>query len=798
MPKTGPLPWIRNQLDAQLPRGLKKADGNLRRRARLCVSLPLICAFGASVALAAQLTLGRPASALVTTSVGVVTSLLCSRALKWTGSVELAAQLTTALVFTLVSINTVLVGGVGSPRAYAIGIVPLIAVLLLGSRRGALWALVCVAEVAALWVLRQLGPGLLPPLPQTHVVTAHTLGVGLLVLVGWLVLHSYDRAHAAVTAELARERRDAEAARETAQQASRLKSALVANVSHELRTPLHGILGSAELLAGVRLDDAGREHVGTITEAGETLLRLVDDLLDKSRLEAGGMELEATGFGLRRTLGAVVRPLAPIAQRLTRARVVLHVDPDVPDALVGDPFRLRQVLTNLANNAIKFTPDGHIVLRVSAPQPPSIDAAEVTVRFEVIDSGVGIARDQLDRLFEAFEQAHTHTARAHGGAGLGLDIARQLVRLMGSDIEVESEPGRGTRFWFDLRLRRGAQVTSEERFEAVRVRLELEDPTEAAAVEAALTWCGHHVTAEAGGDVLVHDGPSRVAEPGVHIVDSSEIADGETEAVRLARPFGPVGLAEAIARSVERETEPRDALEVGRVLVVDDARLNRRVLRAQLESLGYDVVAASDVDSALDTLRADAGFVAVFLDIMMPGRDGYDAARAIRELEVGTRRPSCSLFAVSGHQSSEHRRRAAEAGFDRFLVKPLRTDDLAAILTSRGRRRALPVVNETAWSDLETLAGGDESFLREIVASFLATAEERVARLERGEALEETAHALAGAAAQIGAVALARACRALEDDPSRHEELSPRVLEELRRASDDLTRRVSKPEPPAA
>ncbi|MEZ4340898.1 MAG: ATP-binding protein, partial [Sandaracinaceae bacterium] len=434
--------------------------------------------------------------------------------------------------------------------------------------------------------------------------------------------------------------------------------------------------------------------------------------------------------------------------------------------------------TNLVGNALKFTTEGHVTLAVSME--------EKQVRFAAQDTGIGIAAENLERIFQAFEQADSSTTRRHGGTGLGLDISRRLVALMGGALEVESELGVGSRFWFDLPLRPASSV-ERSRSKPHRVAIAIADEVEREAVAAALRFAGHHVVAPPEAEVVVHEDPS--AQGGVCIVPPSGLADAG-DRVRLARPFGAQALARAVRKAAGRTSSPPASSRVGgRVLLADDAEVNRKVIATQLAHLGYETVVVVDGEAAVRAVEEGPAFDVIMLDISMPAMDGYETARAIRALERGRGPRRAPMFALTGFQGEEHREQAMEAGFDRFLLKPLRLSDLDAVLTE-ARAHALPVIADDAWGQLVQLDDGSGAFLTEVVDGFLIRAEERMKLLAESRDVAATAHALKGSAAQLGARALQHACAELENEPDRLDDLLPVVTHELARASEELLHRI--------
>jgi signal transduction histidine kinase/CheY-like chemotaxis protein len=417
-----------------------------------------------------------------------------------------------------------------------------------------------------------------------------------------------------------------------AEAASRAKSQFVAQMSHELRTPLNGVLGSADLLLRSGLSDSQRRLGEILRLSAQSLMDLVNDVLDFSRIEAGRLELEEVEFDPRRLTQDVAALLAPEAER-KGLLVSYRADPGVPTVLYGDPKRLRQILVNLVANAVKFTERGQISLRL---EPAKEADRRVGLRFEVRDTGIGMPPGAEGTIFEAFSQAEGSTSRRFGGSGLGLAISRELARLMDGDLQYESELGSGTTFRLTVRL--AAVPSTSDREPAV----EPPDP-------------------DAGGEAVP-------AVPLVDVTTKTPDADG--------RARGP-------------EFSPARGAHV---LLVDDNAVNLEVARAMLSLLGCDVDVAEDGRQALASLSARR-YDAVFMDCMMPVMDGFEATAALRSLEakasLGRRTP---VIALTASATTDDRARCLAADMDDYLPKPFRQEGLETML----RRWVRPTVVASA------------------------------------------------------------------------------------------------------
>jgi two-component system sensor histidine kinase/response regulator len=536
-------------------------------------------------------------------------------------------------------------------------------------------------------------------------------------------------------------------AKEAAEGANHAKSEFLANMSHEIRTPMNGVLGMTELLLDAGLSETQRRYAQNIKSSADALLHIINDILDFSKIEAGKMELETVELDVRKTAEAVAELLAGRAHA-KGLELICHVDDEVPAVMLGDPGRLRQILLNLAGNAVKFTDRGEVVIGVRLmPGARNQPADTCTLRFEVRDTGIGISPEVRARLFNAFTQADGSMSRRFGGSGLGLVICKQLVELMGGEIDIDSRPGQGSTFWFTVTLRtvsspRAPGPAAATQLAGLRALIVEDNPTNREILTRYLNACGMLSDCAAAGEpgIALLRRQAALAQPydvalvdmkmpGMNGLDLAQAVRGDPAlettrlimltslgsqamedsalqagfAACLAKPLRRSEIYQCIARVMgmqrERAEVHVDAPDVprlpARVLVVEDNSVNQEICAAMLRAYGCQVDLADNGHRGVEAAFS-AQYDVVFMDCQMPEMDGFEAATAIRAREaelnadlakagLSTRR--LPIIALTANAMQGDRERCLAAGMDDYLTKPFNKEELGAAL-ARWRGRA--------------------------------------------------------------------------------------------------------------
>jgi two-component system sensor histidine kinase/response regulator len=631
-------------------------------------------------------------------------------------------------------------------------------------------------------------------------------------------------------------------ARDAALSATILKSQFLANMSHEIRTPMNGIIGLTEILLKTPLTTKQRDFAESIQSCADSLLTIINDILDFSKIEAGMLRFDNVPFDLHGTIERCVDLFAHAAHK-KGLELALLIEEDVPRWATGDAHRLRQVLTNLVNNAIKFTAHGEVIITCSrAPGEEGIP-----LRFEITDTGIGMAPDDQERLFTPFTQADSSTARRFGGTGLGLAITKQLVLAMGGEIGCDSALNKGSTFWFTVRLGKATEAGNHPSADRppttgiltnVRVLVVDDNATNRKILHHQLASMGTRDRLAASGDEaldilrLEHDAdPFAVAildvnMPGMNglaLIDSIR-ADSKFQNLKLIvlTSVDTVDNPNLVSRRVERclqkpvkqsqlfeclctvaGTLPQEAEGAAshhswpatarplRLLLAEDNAVNQQVALHQLGQMGHQVETANSGLEALELMDRN-GYDAVLMDVHMPALDGYATAAEIRKREAGTRHTW--IIAMTANALPTDRAKCLAAGMDDYLSKPVSSAALAQALT-RCPLNSEPNMRSVDLTGL--LESGLQDILPQIIETFLETSSQTIQKAKQSLSaqqvadLQQCAHSLKGSAANLGANRLVDLCGQLEARcRSGSLEPAPALLaaidQELARVREDL------------
>jgi signal transduction histidine kinase/CheY-like chemotaxis protein len=660
--------------------------------------------------------------------------------------------------------------------------------------------------------------------------------------------------------------RDAELvlARDRAEEGTKAKSEFLAHMSHEIRTPMNGIIGMTNVALKTKLSDSQREYLSAVKTSADSLLLIINEILDFSKIEAGHLELDPVPFDFQECLTDGLKSVA-LQAHLKDLELGCIIDRNIPLELIGDPARLRQIIINLVGNALKFTSQGSVSLQASLLAETD-ERVELEVR--VKDSGIGIPKERQGKIFESFTQADSSTSRKFGGTGLGLTITALLVEMMGGRIWVESEPGEGSTFIFTMLLEKSESVVPA-------VDLAVQELVEGKSIwvvcqqdfqQKALTEC----LASLGARAVIHSEPSQAMQlveteiPIAVLVDANLssgnafqlLADLQKRGVKntglllrtsnlsedmtryrslgikghLLKPTRRKDLAELLLKWLDpvkakelqvglHDEQSANKLAPLQVLVTDDNEINRQLARIMLEGYGCSVLEADSGEKVIELLGAGASPDLLFLDIMMPGLDGFETTKRVRELESSSDWERLPIIALTAHALKGYEEKCLAADMDGYLSKPIDEKKMYEVLARYSEGKEIPETvaieaeadEDKAEDDLKVVdldvalkrVGGNVTILKTIAKAFLDSSQKQIEAVNDAvkasdpEALRFSAHTLKGTVLNFEARKTAATAQALEDlGRSGKIDGSAELLKELTARYSELREELEKLEIP--